>query len=130
LLQGIFSLAIVIAVFQVALQQGQNEEGARALSFATLIISNICLILTNRSWSKSIISSLADFNKALFWVVAGAVLFLGLVLYVPFLRNIFHFGPMHLGDVFVFVSAGILSIAWFEFVKFICRRKNIELLEN
>lgn len=129
-MQGLFSMFIVIIVFKMALDYGQSEEEARALSFATLIISNICLILTNRSWSKNIVSSLATFNKALFWVILGAISFLALVLYVPLLRDIFHFGPMHLNDIFIFVSAGILSIVWFEFVKFTCRRKGIELLEN
>lgn len=129
-LQGLFSMLIVIAVFKMALDYGQSEEEARALSFAVLIISNICLILTNRSWSKNIVSSLATFNKALFWVVSGAISFLAIVLYVPSLRNVFHFGPMHPDDVLIFFTAGILSIVWFELIKFVCRRKNIELLED
>ena len=48
LLQGFSVLAIVMAVFFIALSRGQGEEGARALSFGTLIVANLCLIMTRR----------------------------------------------------------------------------------
>ncbi len=128
ILQGLSSLITVIAVFHIALRLGQTEGGARALAFVTLIISNLCLILTNRSWTRSIVSSLSVFNKALVGVVAGAVLFLILIIYVPSLQKLFHFGQIHSDDIIICLAAGIWSVLWFEILKLVFRRIKMDLL--
>ncbi len=127
-LQGIFSLLVVTAVLKIALGRGQSEAGARTLAFITLVVSNLCLILTNRSWSRSIIAALSVVNSALVWVIAGAVSFLGLVIYVPLLRKLFHFEKMHLNDLLICLLAGVLSILWFELVKFFSSKKQAALM--
>ena len=80
ILQGVFSLAVVAGVFQLAVMRGHSEADARTLAFITLIISNLCLILTNRSWSRSIIASFFVPNPALLWVIGGTIVFLGMVI--------------------------------------------------
>ncbi|MFH1258260.1 MAG: cation-translocating P-type ATPase [Elusimicrobiota bacterium] len=127
LLQGIFSLLIVIAVFKSALIFGESEAEARTLTFATLIVSNLCLILTNRSWSRNMISSFSVPNRSLLWVNFGAILFLFLVIYVSAFQKLFHFQWMHHYDLVIALSAGILTVAWFELLKFIYHKKKIEL---
>ena len=122
LLQGLSVLGIVLAVFFIALSQGQGERGARALTFGTLIIANLCLIMTNVSWSRTIFSTLRSSNAALWWVVAGALTFLGFALYVPFLRDLFRFSKLHPSDLLICFGAGVLSIAWFEFLKVLSNR--------
>jgi Ca2+-transporting ATPase len=130
ILQGLFSLAVITAVYKIALALNQSVAEARTLSFFALIISNLCLILTNRSWCKSIFASLRVPNQALKWVILGAILFLGLVIYVPFLQKMFHFAAMHCLDVVIALIAGILSVAWFEIVKILSVKKHIELLKD
>lgn len=117
LLQGAIVLAIVLGVFLVALYRGQAEAEARALFFASLIIANLALILTNRSWSRTIVASFFSRNAALWWVLAGALAFLGLVLYVPWLRDLFRFSKLHAGDLAICLAAGVGSILWFEALK-------------
>lgn len=117
LLQGVSVLLIVIAVFAVAMYRGQGEDDARALSFTTLIIANLGLILTNRSWSHVILHTLRSPNAALWWVSGGALFFLGAVLYIPFLRALFHFDTLHPIDLVICLAAGIVSILWFEGLK-------------
>ncbi|MFA5118973.1 MAG: cation-translocating P-type ATPase [Candidatus Omnitrophota bacterium] len=129
-LQGLFSLVVVALVFQVSLWLGETAGAARTLAFVTLIVSNLCLILTNRSWSRSIIASLMVKNKALLWVSSGAALFLWLVVYVPFFRKSFHFEILHVNDIFIALTAGILSVMWFELVKFISCKHKIELMNS
>jgi Ca2+-transporting ATPase len=128
--QGLASLLAVIAVFLGALHLGQPEEEARALAFTTLIITNLFLILANRSWTMSMIESLSVSNRSLGYVTGGALFFLGLVLYVPFLRAIFHFGPLHGLDITIALLAGVVSILWFELVKAAAVRWNLELLRG
>ena len=123
LLQGASVLLIVLAVFSIALYRGQGELDARALSFTTLIIANLSLILTNRSWTRTIPDSLRSPNAALWWVLIGAVAFLGLALYVPLLRSLFRFSTLHLIDLGICLTAGTASILWFELLKAIDGRQ-------
>ena len=45
---------------------------ARTLTFTTLIVANLGLILTNRSWSRTILATFRSPNAALGWVMGGA----------------------------------------------------------
>jgi P-type Ca2+ transporter type 2C len=114
LLQGVSVLLVVLAVYGISLYRGQGELEARALSFTTLIFANIGLILANRSWSRDICETLRLPNAALWWVVGGAVLFLGAVLYLPFLKDLFRFSTLHVDDLFICLAAAVPSIVWFE----------------
>ena len=119
LMQGVIVLAAVLGVFGYSLSQGMSEEKVRALTFTTLIVANLGLILTNRSWSRTLIATLRFPNKALMPVVVGAILFLVIVLYVPVFETLFRFSSLNHLELLVCVIAGIGSILWFEGVKFI-----------
>jgi Ca2+-transporting ATPase len=125
ILQGISVLIIVLGVFLVSRHLGHSENNARGLTFAALVVANVALILTNRSWSRTIISMVRVPNSALWWVVGGATGFLLLVLYVPLLRNMFHFAPLHLLDLLICLIAGAFSIVWFECLKMVHRHPPI-----
>jgi Ca2+-transporting ATPase len=122
LLQGIGVLLVVLAVYVTAIYRGQGALDARALSFTTLIIANLGLILTNRSRSRTIVQTISAPNTALWWVTGGALTFLGIVLYLPFLRQLFHFSTLHPVDLIICLTAGALSILWFEVFKMLSRR--------
>ena len=62
LLQGVSVLAIVLGVFLVARFLGHSENNARGLTFAALVVANLGLILTNRSWSRTILAMLKEPN--------------------------------------------------------------------
>ena len=119
LMQGASVLLIDLAVFLFAQYRGQGEMDARTLAFATLVVANLGLIFTNRSWSRAIPATLSSPNAALWWVVAGALAFLGLALYVPVLRSLFRFSALHLPDLAICLSAGLFSVLWFEGFKLI-----------
>lgn len=122
MLQGVSVLAIILAVFAIALQRGQGAQEARTLTFTTLIIANLGLILTNRSWSRTIVRTLNTPNAALWWVIGGALLFLSLALNTPFMRGLFHFSVLHPTDIAICMAAGLVSVLWFEVLKIIRRR--------
>ncbi len=117
LIQGASALALVVAVYALALARRQGEQEVRALAFSTLVVANLSLILTNRSWSRTILAALRVPNPALWWVIGGAAGLLGLVLYLPFLRALFRFAALRLEDLLVAVLAGLLSVLWFEALK-------------
>jgi Ca2+-transporting ATPase len=126
LMQGLVTLAIVLAIFVSALSRGLGDSEARTLTFTSIVFANLGLILTNRSWSESVLSSLRSENKAFWIVLAGALFFLGLVLCVPVLSDLFRFGPLDPVDIALCVGAGVLSILWFEIFKFWARRKKAQ----
>jgi P-type Ca2+ transporter type 2C len=130
LLQGVIVLAVTLAVFKLSLALGRGDMEARTLTFTTLVIANLALILTNRNWSSTIIESLRARNIALRWILVAAITFLGLVIYVPWLRDLFHFGILHLPDVLICVGAGVVSVLWFEIVKYFGRKKRQKVNGN
>ncbi len=123
MLQGVGMLLLLLSIFGVALFRGQGEAQARALTFTSLVIMNLALIVTNRSWTRDAFSILRTPNAAMWWVSGGATAFLGLVLYVPPLRELFHLTKLHLDDIALCVGAGVVSMAWFEFLKRMQRSK-------
>ncbi|MHC1746512.1 MAG: cation-translocating P-type ATPase [Negativicutes bacterium] len=121
--QGISVFAVIFAVFSISLYLQRGENEARALAFVTLIVGNLGLIFANRSWSQTILGGLRSHNTVLWWVTGGAVLFVGLVLYVPFLRNLFKFAELHMIDLIICFVAGGISVAWFEILKLVRLRR-------
>ncbi len=130
ILQGLVVLAVVLAIFAVARYRGLSEDAARAQSYATLIIANLGLILTNRSRTRTIFATLRTPNLALWWVLGGAGLFLGLVLAVPSLQHVFRFAPLTPTEIAICLVAGALSILGFELVKFRPRSANRSPVDN
>lgn len=129
-LQGLFSLVAVAGVYIAAMKMGQSETQVRTLAFTTLVISNICLILTNRSWTRSIIETFSLPNKSVYLIIPSVLILLFSIIYTPFLRKIFQFDVMHANDILISFGAGILSILWFEIIKKIFAAKKIELLQE
>ena len=118
LMQGIVVLLVTLAIYGFTLNQGRGELEARSLAFTTLVIANLGLILSNRFWSKNILASLRYKNTSLFIIIAATLAILTLVIYVPFLRELFRFGTLHPNDLAICFGAGVACILWFEVVKY------------
>lgn len=123
LLQGLGALLIVLAVYGVALNSGYTEDAARALAFATMIVANVSLILSNRSASGNLLKTLRLPNPYLWWIVGGAFAALGLALYVPFLQEIFQFQKLGLAELILSLALGASTIIWFELLKWMHRHQ-------
>jgi P-type Ca2+ transporter type 2C len=80
--------------------------------------------VANLSWSQSLIKTLKSENKALKIVLIGALSGLFMVLYVPALRDLFHFSVMHGDDLLIVFSVGIISVLW---LKMLSRLKLLKI---
>jgi P-type Ca2+ transporter type 2C len=125
LIQGLGVLAAVFTVHAVTLYSGTGEAEARMVAFVTLVICNLGLIFTNRSWVQSVWTTLRIPNKALWWVTGGALAFLSLVLAVPLLRDLFKFAPLHRWELALIAAAALVSLLIAESVKLKSMRKFI-----
>ena len=122
-MQGIGILIICFLVYFVSLKMGYSEKAIRTLTFVSLIVSNIAVIMSNRSWTNNIFKIIATPNKSVKWVVGGAIIFLILILNIPFLINLFQFEKISFIEIVVCAVAGCFSIVWFEIYKLIRKNK-------
>ncbi len=116
-LQGVGILVITLLVYFIGSKMGYSENAVRTLTFVTLIVSNISVILSNRSWTSGIFKILATPNKAVLWIIGGATIFLIMILHIPFLLNLFQFEKIGYLELLVCMIAGFFSITWFEIYK-------------
>lgn len=121
--QGVSVLIIVLLVYALGLHSGYVEKEVRALTFTTLIASNIAVILSNRSWTLNIFQILLTPNKTVKWVVGGAVFFLILTLNVPLFLELFKFERIDFLEALFCTAAGCSSIIWFEIYKCVKLKK-------
>jgi Ca2+-transporting ATPase len=106
---------------------GYADNEVRTMAFITLIVSNIAIILTNRSWTANIFKIISTPNKAVLWVVGGAIFFLALILNVPFFLDLFQFEKLHLLNIIICSLAGTTSIVWFEIYKMVKLKNHVSL---
>lgn len=114
--QGLTVLAACVGVFLLS-RTGHAPDAARALTFATLVVAFLVIILVNRSWTRSLLAMLRIPNAAFRWVVGGTAALLAMVLFVPFAQRLFHFAPLHPDDLFLSLGAGLVCVLWFEALK-------------
>ena len=119
-MQGISVLGACLAVLFAA-RLNHTPDAARALMFATLVVSFLFVILTNRSWTRTIVGMWHRPNAALRWVVGGATLFLAVVLSAQPAQKMFHFAPLHVSDLLLSLATGVACVSWFEFHKLVRR---------
>jgi Ca2+-transporting ATPase len=108
LVQGTSVLISLLLVFVISLYRGQGELDARALTFTTLIIANLTLIITSKGTAQS--QSEVARNPILAWIIGVTILLLGCVLYIPALQTLFRFSKLHLLDLIICLAVGILSV--------------------
>jgi Ca2+-transporting ATPase len=125
ILQGLSVLAVVLAVFWISWTLERSGDESRALSYTTLIVANLALIISNRSRTRTLFEMAGVPNAAMWWVLGGAILFLTLILKVPFLRTLFKFSVLHPIDIAICIGAGLLSITAFELMKLKARRAHL-----
>ncbi len=121
-LQGLSVLLVCLGVWIVS-SATHDENAARALTFATMVVSFLTVIMVNRSWSRTMWTMLKEPNKALFWVIMGTAVMLPVVIFVPFAQGLFHFKTPHMPDALLCIAAGIVSVMWFDLVKLFRRPK-------
>jgi P-type Ca2+ transporter type 2C len=122
-LQGVWVLLATLGIYFITLKLGYDIGQVRAMTFTTLIIANVMTILTNRSWNESIITIIRTPNPTVKWVAGGALMFITLILTIPFLQKMFQFSPITVFEALTVIFVGISTIIWFELYKHFCLKK-------
>jgi P-type Ca2+ transporter type 2C len=122
LLQGLGVLAAVMGAFAWAAPRLPEEE-ARAFAFATLVVGNLALILSNRSATKPIWATLRTPNTTLWVVMVLALALLLAALYVPWAVGVLRFDPLPAHELAAAAGLGLFSVFWFEGIKWARRAR-------
>ena len=123
LLQGTLVFALVAAIFVIALRSGMPVPEVRALTFFSLVVAIVSLILVNRSFSASLLTALRRPNRILAAVLAAVAAMLALTLLWPFASELFAFGPLHTGDLALTLGAGVIALVALEMLKPLLRAR-------
>ena len=117
-LQGLAVFASVLGVYVWLVIDHRTASAVRSVTFMTLVLSNVGLILVNRSWRLSVAETFRQRrNPTLRWILIGAASMLVAMLGVPALREAFNFGVVDARDIGVATVAALAGVAWFEFYK-------------
>jgi Ca2+-transporting ATPase len=123
LIQGALGLAIVGTIFLLSARSGMPDGDVRALTFVSLVLVNLALVLANRSYSFSWRNTFAPTNRALFWIAGVAILVIAMAVYWPPAAKSFGFGTFHLHDIGISVFAALVMIFLLEGIKRVFRAR-------
>jgi len=123
LLQGLGLLIAVLITFFIS-SNIYHLSGleSRTAVFVTLVLGNLSLITTNRSWHKTVPQLFKSPNKA-YWLVIGITyIWLTLAVSQGEIREFFHFAKIPISLLIIAYILGIFSIFWFELRKIVIRK--------
>lgn len=122
LYEGLSVLGCTLLVYFAARGLGYDDDQMRTLTFVTLVLGNLALILSNRSRSRGLVAAMASPNAALWWVVGGTLIGLLLVLRLPFLRTVFKFAIPHPAALTLCLALGLALLLFLGLLKQLSRR--------
>jgi Ca2+-transporting ATPase len=117
LLQGATALIPLAALYLFAIDRGLPEADARALTFVSLVLVDLGLVLVNRTFASSLAELIGKTNRALAWVSAVTVVLLALALAWSPGRQLFRFGLLHPDDLTLVVAIAVTVFAILEYLK-------------
>jgi Ca2+-transporting ATPase len=119
--QGLGLLLLLLATYAGARLMAPSDAGrdnmARALTFVVLVLANLALIHTNRSWSSTVWWGRAVTGGQFGWIVLATLAMLGVVLSVPVVGRLFAFTMPPPFMLLCGLGVAALSLLWFEGVK-------------
>lgn len=117
--EGLTLFGFVVTLGLTPYQAGKTERvnEAHAFGFATLVVANLALILSNCSVTKPIWVTLRTPNLTLRIVVSLALALLLGALYLPWALSLLRFAPLPPHELAVAAPLGLVSVLWSEGIK-------------
>lgn len=109
--QGVLLLLMVLGIYFLSLEEGHTTGEVRAITFSSLIVGNVFLILTNLSKTRSAFAALTEKNKALWLILGLATSLLFCIISIHALQRIFSFEfPGYQHFITALIGASILLL--------------------
>ncbi|HEX5887607.1 MAG TPA: cation-transporting P-type ATPase [Pyrinomonadaceae bacterium] len=126
LVGGVWSAIINLAVFVWALQSGRPVEEAMTMTFVSLVLIQFFKAYNFRSDRHSVLRD-PFANKWLNLAILWELVMLGLILYIPFLEQVFGTVALPLNDWLIILAAALTISPVLELAKWVERRMFPEL---
>jgi len=117
LFQGGLTLVLLAAIFLAGSHAGMPEGEVRALTFFTLVGAILALIFVNRSFDTSVSHALVRRNRAMRFVLVAIAAISAVIIWVPSVRVLLKFGPLHATDLAIVVGVAVLIFILLERIK-------------
>lgn len=124
IIQGLVITAGCLGIGYYFLQTNGNGEVVRTVIFITLLFSNVLLTLVNRSFTYSVVETFRYKNPLLTGVVVITVILIGMMLYNPFLQQLFQLTRLNPEAIALCTGVAIISTCWMEIWKKLKARNN------
>ena len=121
LVQGALVLGVTAAIFALSPGYGLTIDQVRGLTFASLVLAIIALILVDRSRSSSILTAITRPNRALAMVLPIVGALLAVTLFWQPARKLFGFAALDPAHLAVPPLAGLAVLVVLEAIKPIWR---------
>jgi Ca2+-transporting ATPase len=114
---GSLLLLTVLVVLFVSNHEKHSEEEIRALSFSTLILCNLLLVLSKLSRTRSFLHVLIGKNHAAKLILLAAFIFLLVLLFIPSLAQLFSLSNPGISHFWITLSASLIMLFILEISK-------------
>jgi Ca2+-transporting ATPase len=121
IVQGLVITGGTIGLYQYAVANGYNEVLTRSMVFTALVVANIFLTLTDRSFYYSIFTAMRYRNNLMVIALSVTIALLVALLYIPVINTFFGFVPLSVMHIGIAAAVGFVSVIWFELFKLIRR---------
>lgn len=123
-LQGLSVFALVAIIYFVSLGNGSSDNRVRSLTFGTLLISNVILIMINRSRDLTIYRTVFKIkNVAAPWIALLAISILLILINVRVFREAFDLELLAISDYLKLAGLSYLSLCWTDLRKLLISAK-------
>ena len=117
LIQGFVVLVTALFLNHMCRVHYEMETGeANAMTFVMTIMASLGLVVINRSWTQSILTSWNRPNKPLY-ILSAVVIFMLFLSTHSGIHRLLHFERISFARTLFSMVVGILSVAWFEAYK-------------
>lgn len=115
--QGGIIAAGILAIYYFFVRNGHTLQQTRAVVFTTLVLCNLLLTFTNRSFTENFVRTIRYKNNLAPWIFVISVLLLAIIHLAPPVRTVFGFSSMGAEGWAWSLGTAFVSVMWFEVYK-------------
>ena len=117
IVQGIIISAGILILYYWFMSEGYSLEETRTEIFTTLVLSNIFLTFTNRSFTENFIKTIRYKNNLALPVFIISTSFLAIIHYVTPVRSLFELTAISGSHFLLCLAVAFATVMWFEMYK-------------
>jgi len=123
--QGLLLLIIILLVYYLSIREVHINNEVRAITFATLIMGNLFLIITNLSKTRNFFQVIYEKNWPRTIIISIAIIMLICVNSIPILQTIFQFKNPGFNHFLISILGASFVLLILEIIKFLKYQKTV-----